>query len=99
MYRGTTPTLTLTLPEGTDFTDTNVYVTLSDENKRNALTITEDGLEIADNVISVWLSQEQTLNLPRRVLVQVNWTYGDGQRACSNIVSFNTSRNLIDEVL
>lgn len=97
MYRGTTPTLTLTLPEGTDFTGATVYVTLSDENRNVIITTTD--VDIDDNVISLFLTQEQTLSLPGTVLIQVNWTYGDRLRACTNIVSFDTKKNLINEVL
>lgn len=97
MYRGTTPTLTLTLPEGTDFSGATVYVSLSDERRKEIMRVTD--LEIEDNVISLFLTQEQSLALPSTVLIQVNWTYGDGRRACSNIVSFDTKRNLINEVL
>lgn len=97
MYRGTTPTLTLTFPEGTDFSGSDVYVSLSDQ-KRNEL-IRMENPPIEDNVISIFLTQEQTLSLPNYVLIQVNWTYGDGSRACSNIVAFDTKKNLIDEVL
>lgn len=96
MYRGTTPTLTLTFPEGTDFSGSTVYVSLSDQ-KRNELIRIENP-PIEDNIISIFLTQEQTLALPNYVLVQVNWTYGN-RRACSNIVSIDTKRNLISEVL
>ena len=97
MFRGTTPILTLTFPEGTDFSGANVYVSFSDENRNELMRITDMGIDA--NVISLFLTQEETLALPRRVLVQVNWTYGDGTRACSNIVGFDTKKNLIDEVL
>lgn len=96
MYRGTTPTLILTFPEGTDFSGSDVYVSLSDQ-KRNEL-IRMENPPIEDNVISIFLTQEQTLALPNYVLIQVNWTYGN-KRACSNIVSIDTKRNLISEVL
>ena len=96
MYRGTTPTLILTFPEGTDFSGSTVYVSLSDQ-KRNELIRIENP-PIEDNVISIFLTQEQTLALPTYVLIQVNWTYGN-KRACSNIVSIDTKRNLISEVL
>ena len=96
MYRGTTPTLILTFPEGTDFSGSDVYVSLSDQ-KRNELFRMENP-PIEDNVISIFLTQEQTLALPAYVLIQVNWTYGN-RRACSNIVSIDTKRNLINEVL
>lgn len=97
MYRGTTPTITLTLPEGTDFTGATVYVSLSDMKRNEIMRVTD--LDIDENVISLNLEQEHTLKLPPHVLIQVNWTYGDGKRACSNIVSFDTKKNLIDEVL
>lgn len=97
MYRGTTPTITLSFPEGTDFSGATVYVSLSSDDRKELLRITD--LDIQDNVISLYLTQEQTLALPNRVLIQVNWTYGDGTRACSNIVSFDTKKNLINEVL
>lgn len=96
MYRGTTPTLILTFPEGTDFSGSTVYVSFSDQ-KRNEL-IRMENPPIEDNVISIFLTQEQTLALPNYVLIQVNWTYGN-RRACSNIVSIDTKRNLISEVL
>lgn len=99
MFRGTTPTLTLTFPEGTDFTGTTVYVSLTDSNRTEVMRLTGEDLTIENNVISLYLTQEQTLSLPPIVLIQVNWTYGTGERACSNIVSFDTKRNLINEVL
>ena len=96
MYRGTTPTLTLTFPEGTDFSGSTVYVSLSDQKRNELIRIENPSIE--DNIISIFLTQEQTLALPNYVLVQVNWTYGN-RRACSNIVSIDTKRNLISEVL
>ena len=98
MYRGTTPTLTLTFPEGTSFTNTTVYVSLSDDRRNEIMRVTDGDLSIDDNTISLYLTQEQTLALPPIVLIQVNWTYGN-KRACSNIVSIDTKRNLISEVL
>ncbi len=96
MYRGTTPTLTLTFPEGTDFSGSTVYVSLSNQNRKELIRL--ENPPIDDNVISIFLTQEQTLSLPMYVLIQVNWTYGN-KRACSNIVSIDTKRNLINEVL
>lgn len=99
MYRGITPTIILTFPEGTDFTDSTVYVSLSDHSRKEIMRLTGEDLTINQNVISLYLTQEQTLALPWLVYIQVNWTYGDGSRACSKIVSFATKKNLIDEVL
>ena len=97
MFRGTTPTLTLTFPEGTQFTNTTVYVSFANEFKKEFLRIKNP--PITNNVISIYLSQKQTLSLPNTVYIQVNWTYGTGERACSNIVSFDTKKNIINEVL
>lgn len=98
MFRGTTPTISLSFPEGTDFTNATVYVSLSDSNRKEIMRLTGEDLLIENNIISLFLSQEQTLALPWLVYIQVNWTYGT-MRACSNIVSFDTKRNLINEVL
>lgn len=98
MFRGVTPTLVFTFPQGTDFTNTDVYLSIADSNKNELLRVGEDGLSIEDNVISLFLTQEQTLSLPSIVLFQFNWTYNN-KRACSNIVSINTKRNLANEVL
>lgn len=98
MFRGTTPTISLSFPEGTDFTNATVYVSLSDPNRKEIMRLTGEDLLIENNIISLFLSQEQTLALPWLVYIQVNWTYGT-MRACSNIVAFDTKRNLINEVL
>ena len=98
MCRGTTPPISLSFPEGTDFTNATVYVSLSDPNRKEIMRLTDEDLLIENNIISLFLTQEQTLSLPTYVLIQVNWTYGN-KRACSNIVSIDTKRNLINEVL
>lgn len=102
MYKGTTPTFTLTFPEDISFDNTNVYVTAADEGKNEIWTKTETDLTVSANVIEVFLTQEETLALPGRILMQVNWTYVEGEvtkRACSDIVSITNKRNLKNEVL
>lgn len=101
MFRGTTPTITLSFPEGTDFTNATVYVSLSDSSRQEIMRLKDEDLFIENNIISLFLTQEQTLALPWLVYIQVNWTYGANgtMRACSNIVAFDTKRNLINEVL
>ena len=56
MFRGTTPTLTLTFPEGTEFDTTTVYVSLSDPNRKEIMRLTGHDLVIDDNVISIYLT-------------------------------------------
>lgn len=103
MYKGITPTFTLTLPEDVDLSfASNVYVTLG--RKGNAiLQKTGQELGIDSNVISVFLTQAETLALPTgQVQIQVNWTYqeaGVAKRACSEIAVTYWKGNLEPEVL
>lgn len=97
MYRGATPTVTLTLPESIDLTGCTVYVTLSDENYRQVLSKEFEG--VSGNVITFLLTQSESLKLPSTVLVQVNMLFQNGSRACTKIASFDTHKNLINEVL
>ena len=103
MYRGITPTFTFTLPETVDLTDaTNVYVTFADRNGRTVARKTGEELNIDDNVVEVYLSQEETLAFPSMVYIQINWTYSEGnkvKRACTEIVSTPFTANLEPRVL
>lgn len=99
MVRGTTPTFKLILNDDTvDLTTaTKVYVTFSQNGIK--LTKSED-LEILEKEVDVFLSQEETLAFVlSSVEIQINWIYGDGKRACTNIVRVPVGRNLISEVL
>lgn len=103
MYKGITPTFTLTLPDTVDLTyATNVYVTFADKNGDALLTKMTAELSIDVNEIEVYLTQEETLKFPDSVSIQVNWTYNEGavlKRACSEIVKTYFKHNLADEVL
>ncbi len=104
MYKGTTPTFTLTLPEGTDLTlASHVYVTFASA-KKTLFTKSGDELEISGegNAVNVYLDQEETLGLPAQVFIQINWTYteaGAKKRACSTVKRVSVSENLCREVL
>lgn len=103
MYKGITPTFTLTLPEDIDLGYAqHVYVTLG--RKGNAiLQKSDDDLAIDANTIEVYLNQAETLSLPEgTVQIQVNWTYqeaGETKRACSEIATTYWKPNLEDGVL
>ena len=102
MYKGTTPTYSLTFPDGIDFSPVNVYVTFAKSNRQVILTKENDDLDIQQNVINVFLTQEETLSLPLGCVIQVNWTYlenGVTKRACSDIVGIPVRENLVNEVL
>ena len=100
MVRGTTPTFKLVLnDENVDLTSaTNVYVTFC-QNGIN-LTKTGDDIEVLEKEVDVYLNQQETLNFHSNIVeIQVNWTYDDGKRACSNIAKILVGRNLLNEVI
>lgn len=103
-FKGTTPTYTLTLPEEIDLSQaSNVYVTFAKSNYAVIVQKDSDELEIVGNVVNVFLTQEETLRFPLgEVYLQLNWTYvenGISKRACSQIVTIKSARNLINEVI
>lgn len=76
MYRWTTPTITLILPEGYDLSEaSNVYVTFTNSKGASKLRKSGDDLSIDENVVGVELTQEETGGMPEMTFVQVNWTY------------------------
>ena len=102
IYKGVTPTLTLTLPADIDLDGADVYVTFA-PCRGEPFTITEEDLDIQGNVIYVFLTQEETLDFPTgKTALQVNWTYIDSgvrKRACTQIAKLVFEDNLINEVL
>jgi hypothetical protein len=99
MVQGTTPTFILTLPNTVDLTAIkNMYFSLEQGSTR----LRKEGadLQINGQDISVYLTQAETLKFNTgRANLQLNWTYPDGSRACSNIVNVNVGLNLIKEVV
>lgn len=103
MYKGITPTFTLTLPEDIDLsTASNVYATFVSKDGVS-MTKSGDDLSVDKNTISVLLTQAETLSFPRgEVSVQVNWTYQEEdvtKRACSTIATVTWTDNLLNEVI
>lgn len=97
MVKGTTPTFILTLQDA-DLTDSTVYVTF----KQDELLLTKSGsdLTIEQNVVSVFLTQEETLKFQRgNLYIQVNWTFDNGKRACSEVALVKVDNNLFNGVL
>lgn len=96
MIQYTTPTFILTLPETVDLSlaDTIIFSLRQGCFAINK-TVTADGQDV-----SVFLSQEETARLkPGMCAIQLNWTYADGTRACSNIVNVRVGANLLKEVI
>lgn len=97
--RGVTPTFTLTFEDDDlDLTQAaHVYVTFRGGRE---ITKADDELTIAAKQIDVYLTQAETLAFRQgEVAIQANWTYLDGHRAASEIVSFNFSGQLLDKVV
>ena len=98
MIKGTTPTLTLTLPETVNLEEASrVFVTFADKTGARLLELTGEDLELDENKARVFLSQAQTLGFPGKVRVQLNWTYNEAQavkRACTNIETLEFTGNL-----
>ena len=104
MYKGITPTLTLTLPEdiNLDYAQ-SVYVTIQDKAGAVKMRKTGADLVVDENTIELYLAQEETLSFPPgAVYLQVNWTYMEGEkvkRAASDIVGIVFKANLESGVL
>ena len=103
MVKYTTPTFSLTVSTSVDLTEAdNVYATFS---SLNHLLFTKTGtdLDVSAHQVDVYLSQEETAQIPTGSLnVQLNWTYQQGglvKRACSEIASVNVTPNLLNEVV
>ena len=102
MTRGTTPTVTFTLKDETiDLEEAaSVYVTF--RQGRRTLRKTGEELTLSGNVAEVRLSQSESLTFDaclEPVFAQLNWLYGNGARACSEIVQLQMKENLEPEVL
>lgn len=99
MVQATTPTFVLTLPDTVDLSQAaNIYFTL----KQGNVTVekTTDDLVLDGQTISVYLEQSETLLIEAgRAQLQLNWTYANGARACSDIVSVPVSENLLKRVV
>ena len=101
MYRGTTPTYTFTLPDTVDLTEaTNIYVSFAKFNGEEIYRKTGSDLVVSEHSVDLYMTQAETLALPDEVKIQLNWTYQEGtraKRACSEIFSITTKKNLINE--
>lgn len=95
MVQATTPTFVLTLPDEVDLSQANnIYFTL----RQNGIQINKTGGQIVvdGQNVSVYLSQSETISLQVGLAqLQLNWTYANGARACSNIVSIPVTENLL----
>lgn len=85
MYRGTTPTNTIT--SDVDLRDMRVYVTYQ-QNKVNVIEKTNEGISIESDKVLIPLTQADTLKLDPRhgVLVQIRAITASGVTIASNVM-------------
>lgn len=98
--RATTPTFKLTLPEEYDLSDAaNIYATFLANGKK--VTKTGSELDVQKNVVSVYLTQEETLSWRSGYMleIQLNWTYSNGSRVATEVASVRITKQLLEEVL
>lgn len=97
MVQATTPTIIMNLPNTVDLTQAQTIV----------FTITQGSTVIKKVItdasaqqVSVYLTQDDTLGLSNGIAqIQLNWTYSDNSRACTNIVNINVTPNLLKAVI
>ena len=99
MVRGTTPTFRLSIDSDIDLTEMdNVYATF--QQGEYLVTKTGEDIEVLPQEVDVYFSQEETLMFNKGTVdIQLNWTFENGKRACSNIVNTYIGENLVGEVL
>lgn len=98
--RYTTPVFTLTFTEQSlDLTQAaEVFVTFKQACK--VITITGENLEVTEKTISVSFSQEETAQFfEGDVEIQANWVMVDGNRAASEVVMYQFTKNLLQAVI
>lgn len=97
--RGTTPTLTFEIEsEDLDLTNAeHIYVTIKYGNR--LLTKADSDLIIAAKSIQLTLTQQETLAFGNTVGVQVNWTYSNGARWCTDIVEYRVEDQLLNRIV
>lgn len=98
MKRGTTPTITFTLPEEINIAE--LYITFS-QNKRTVLEKKLDDVEINENVITLPLTQENTLAFyaPSPVYIQLRIRDIGGNAIASDIIRTDVDGILKDGVI
>ena len=98
MTRGTTPNYIITVKDLDTLQDNSVYVTFKQSDV--CLTLKDKDITIEENKISVYLTQEQTLQFRHGVAkLQVRGVDLNGTAWASNIVNVPVNAVLCGEVL
>lgn len=99
MVQATTPTFILTLPDTVDLSEvSHLYFTI--EQNKTIVKKQDKDLTVNGQTVQVFLSQQETLRFKNGTAnIQLNWTYENGSRGCSNIVPVHVDENLLKEVV
>lgn len=99
MIQSTTPTFVLTVPDSVDLTlPAHFYCTIKQGN--TYIQKNDSRLTIGEHTVSVSLTQAEANSLDvGTARLQLNWTYANGSRAASDIVTIDITENLLRGVL
>ena len=97
MISYTTPTFVLTVPASVHIDQAlDVYFTIEQED----VALTKHDLSITENVVSVYLSQEESGKFHKgKAKIQLNWVYVNGMRAATKQKTVDVEDNLLKEVI
>lgn len=103
MIRGTTPTFILELEDETiDLTlANNVYISIVSNTVTYQKKSGDEGVTVEPHRVLVYLTQAESLQFTakEKIEFQLNWTYADGSRVATTIMSKRADRNLLEEVV
>lgn len=100
MTQGTTPTLTLVLPNTVDLTEASSCIFTMSQGSA-IVEKEENDLTIAAHQVDVYLTQADTLKFQiySDAKIQLNWLYSDGSRACTKVKTIRVDENLHKAVM
>lgn len=97
MVQATTPTIIMNLPNTVDLTQAQTIVFTMTQGSTVIKKVITDA---SAQQVSVYLTQDDTLGLSNGIAqIQLNWTYSNNSRACTNIVNINVTPNLLKAVI
>lgn len=98
MFKGTTPTYVFKTEADINLTlANNVYVTFGDRHRKELFTKTGEDIVVREKEVGVYLDQTETLSIPSGIAyAQLNWTYDNERRMCSNTILINVNNNLLN---
>ena len=99
MIRGTTPTFTFTLKDQNINLNEALTVMATIKQCDKCINISGDRLDINGNIVSLWLTQAESLKLTQGSTagIQINWTYANPNGGAPRRAATVPKRFQIDE--